>query len=201
MPEDRRHLDTARRLELVNVLLPTRLWVTDLEAGVASSLDALVALVPADAGAHRRPTLRATFLALLARVSRGHYPVAGDDIAFDEFTAIYPVGTFNEYTTWHGQRIPEYPTPGRRALTTHQRTLTVDHIPTDESYSYSPWLPYMHVGTEHAQLLPHALVADGAGAHGVPAAAGDGRRAAATASRSATSGSSRAVPCRTAART
>jgi len=91
--------------------------------------------------------LRAPFLALVARLSDGRYPVRGDSLVFDEFTAIYPVGTWNEYTTWNGRRIPSYPTPGRRALTTHQRSLTVDHIPTDESYSYSPWLPYMHVGT------------------------------------------------------
>ena len=38
--------------------------------------------------------------------------------------------------------------PGRRALTTHQRTHTVDHIPTVAVYSYSPWIPYMHVGTK-----------------------------------------------------
>ena len=41
---------------------------------------------------------------------------------------------------------PLYPTPGRRALTTHQRTKTVDHIPDVVVYSYSPWIPYMHVG-------------------------------------------------------
>jgi hypothetical protein len=68
-------------------------------------------------------------------------------VRFNEFTAIYPVGTFNEYTVYHGRQIPEYPTPGRRALTTHQRTQTVDHVPTADFYSYFPWLPYMHVGT------------------------------------------------------
>ncbi len=145
--EDHRHLDAARRLELLNLLLPTRLWVTELEPDMASSIDALVARVPATPGAPVTPELRAAFLGLLARASHGLYPVRDGQIAFDEFTAIYPVGTFNEYTTWNGKRIPYYPTPGRRTLTTHQRTLTVDHIPTDESYSYSPWLPYMHVGT------------------------------------------------------
>lgn len=145
--DERRHLDAARRLELVNLLLPTRLWVTELEPGVASSVDALVARVPSSSGAPVTPELRAGFVALLARVSGGLYPVRDGQIVFDEFTAVYPVGTFNEYTAWNGKRIPYYPTPGRRTLTTHQRTLTVDHIPTDESYSYSPWLPYMHVGT------------------------------------------------------
>ena len=146
-PEDHRRLDTARRLELVNQLLPTRLWATELEPGVGAEIEALVARIPATPDARPTPELRTAYLALVARLSHGLYPVQDGAFAFDEFTGIYPVGTFNEYTTWHGERIPYYPTPGRRALTTHQRTLTVDHIPTDESYSYSPWLPYMHVGT------------------------------------------------------
>ena len=146
-PEDRARLDAARRLELVNLLLPTRLWLTALDPKVAPDVDALVARVPTTSGAPVTPELRAAYVALLARVSQGHYPAHGGTIAFDEFTAIYPVGTWNEYTTWRGKRIPAYPTPGLRTLTTHQRTRTVDHIPTDESYSYSPWLPYMHVGT------------------------------------------------------
>lgn len=143
-PEDRRRVDETRRLELVNLMLPNRLWVTELAPRVASELEVLVAWATAGA---TPAELRAPFLALLARVSGDRYPVRGDVLAFDEFTAVYPVGTFNEYTPWNGRRIPEYPTPGRRALTTHQRSLTIDHIPTDESYSYSPWLPYMHVGT------------------------------------------------------
>jgi len=141
---DGRGLDDARRLELVNLLLPNRLWVSDLAPRVAAELDALVAHAAHGASPD---VLRAPFLALLARVSGDRYPVRGDALAFDEFTAIYPVGTWNEYTSWNGRRIPAYPTPGRRALTTHQRTLTIDHIPTDESYAFSPWLPYMHVGT------------------------------------------------------
>ncbi len=142
--QDGRHLDETRRLELVNLMLPNRVWVTELAPRVGSDLDALVAHAAAGASVAE---LRGPFLALLARVSGDRYPVRGDALAFDEFTAIYPVGTWNEYTPWNGRRIPSYPTPGLRALTTHQRSLTIDHIPTDESYSYSPWLPYMHVGT------------------------------------------------------
>jgi hypothetical protein len=143
-PQDGRHLDEARRLELVNLMLPNRLWVTDLAPRVASDLDALVARAT---GGATTAELRTPFVVLLARVSDDRYPLRGDALAFDEFTAIHPVGTWNEYAPWNGRRIPSYPTPGRRSLTTHQRSLTIDHIPTDESYSYSPWLPYMHVGT------------------------------------------------------
>jgi hypothetical protein len=147
-PEDRERMDNARRLELLNLMLPTRLWIAELDGGTAKAFDALVHRAPVDPAAPGAvDAIRPDFLAVLDRVAPGLYPEQGGALRFDEFTAIYPVGTFNDYTTWHGRRIPQYPTPGRRALTTHQRTKTVDHVPTDESYAYLPWLPYMHVGS------------------------------------------------------
>ena len=147
-PEDRTHLNARRRLELVNLMLPTRLFVEELGPEVSAQLEALVARCPegpAEPAAVDR--LRADFLRLLEHVTHGIYPVRDGLLQFAEFTAIYPVGTFNQYTPFHDRQIPEYPTPGRRALTTHQRTQTIDHVPTDDFYSYFPWLPYMHVGT------------------------------------------------------
>ncbi len=146
--EDHKHMDTQRQLELVNRTIPTRLFVAELTPDASVQLAALVrrcpeaAVEPAALG-----ELRSAFLRLLEHVTHGIYPVRDGAFQFDEFTAVYPVGTFNEYTSYRGRQIPEYPTPGRRALTTHQRTLTVDHVPTDDYYSYFPWIPYMHVGT------------------------------------------------------
>ncbi len=178
-PADTGSMGRDRRLELVNALLPTRLWLAELDTGTVKELKALVgqgialtergaqaedvALADDTAGVH--PTLladdaapttgstvsvtfRAAYFALLERVSHDLYPRRDGRLAFVEFTAIYPIGSVNEYTTYRGSRIPLYPTPGRRALTTHQRTKTVDHIPTVAVYSYSPWIPYMHVGTK-----------------------------------------------------
>jgi hypothetical protein len=171
-PADRIRMDDARRLELANLLLPTRLWLAALPAGVGGAIDDLVrraSVCVADGSA--LAALTAPYAALLTRVADGRYPVENGVVRFAEFTAIYPVGTVAAYTTWHGRRIPAYPTPGRRALTTHQRTLVADHIPIDDSYSYSPWLPYMHVtptmhnaihtpwwkmGPEDAKFLPAA---------------------------------------------
>ena len=144
---DRNAMSKDRRLELINLLLPTRLWVENLEPADAKALEELVVLVPPDGGEGSVGALRRPFLDLLERVSHGIYPVAGGYLAFAEFTAIHPVGTFNSYVTHRGRKIPEYPTPGRRALTYHQRTKTVDHIPEAVFYSYLPWIPYMHVGT------------------------------------------------------
>ncbi|HVO23797.1 MAG TPA: hypothetical protein VMW56_09225 [Candidatus Margulisiibacteriota bacterium] len=147
-PADRLHMDRDRQLELVNLMLPTRLFIAELQPDVAGQLAALVKRCPeGDGDQPSLDDLRPVFLELFARVTHGTYPVREGAIAFSEFTAIYPVGTFNEYTTYHGRQIPEYPTPGRRALTTHQRTQTVDHVPTADFYSYFPWIPYMHVGT------------------------------------------------------
>jgi hypothetical protein len=146
-PEDRRSLDRDRELELLNALLPTRLWTTETAAGTSKRLRELIAEAPidgADPAALKRMAPR--YLALLDEVSHGLYSKRGDALEFAEFTAIYPIGSLNAYTDYRGRQIPLYPTPGRRALTTHQRTKTVDHIPDVRSYSYAPWIPYMHVG-------------------------------------------------------
>jgi hypothetical protein len=147
-PEDHTRMDARRRLELLNLMLPTRMFVADLDPETSRLLEALVRRCPEDSA---DPTaldqLRPAFVQLLERATHGIYPLRGDALQFAEFTAVYPVGTFNQYTSINGRQIPEYPTPGRRALTTHQRTQTVDHVPTDGNYSYFPWLPYMHVGT------------------------------------------------------
>ena len=146
---DRKAMDRDRRLELLNALLPTRLWVTEMDSETRTALDALVTAAPSaeSLGQGVPAGFAAAYFALLDRVAPGRYPRQGDRLVFAEFTAIQPVGTFNETTDYRGRRIPLYPTPGRRALTTHQGTKTVDHIPTVAAYSYSPWLPYMHVGT------------------------------------------------------
>ena len=148
-PEDRSKLNRRRQLDLVNALLPTRLWFAELGTATRKELRALVTLAPqATEGVEAEipAAFRDAYFALLARLTGDRYPRADGRVRFVEFTAVYPIGTFNDYTEYKGHKIPLYPTPGRRALTTHQRTGTADHIPTKANYSYSPWLPYMHVG-------------------------------------------------------
>lgn len=138
-------MDADRRLELLNHLLPTRLWITELDEQDSRDLKDLVDL----AGKNQEApvdVLITPYLKLLQRISGGIYPLHGDRLEFVEFTAIHPVGSFNSYVTHKGKKIPQYPTPGRRALTYHQRTKTVDHIPDVAVYGYLPWIPYMHVG-------------------------------------------------------
>jgi hypothetical protein len=138
-----------RQLDIINAMLSTRLHFAELQPATKTELKNLLAKVKR-ANVKNRPALiediRSDYLALLNGLTASRYTVIGESFAFTEFTAIFPIGSFNGYTTYKGQKIPLYPTPGRRALTTHQRSKTVDHIPDKTEYSYSPWIPYMHVG-------------------------------------------------------
>jgi hypothetical protein len=149
--EDRKSMSPVRLLELVNLMLPTRLFIAELNRLEIAQLKNLVTMSLSSKEQPSSPetgiSMKELFLSLLSTVTDGIYPLENDSLSFSEFTAIYPIGTLNDFTLYRGRRIPLYPAPGRRALTTHQRTKTVDHIPSVDIYSYFPWIPYMHVGT------------------------------------------------------
>jgi hypothetical protein len=143
-PADLKSMKKQRQLELLNLMLPTRLWLTEVDAEITASLKNVVSIA-----LHKekdQKQLYEPFFGLLDQISGGIYTRSDGQLQFDEFTAIYPIGSLNQYTKYKGRQIPLYPTPGRWLLTTHQRSKTVDHIPTVSIYSYSPWIPYMHVG-------------------------------------------------------
>ena len=140
---------TSRQLDILNAMLPTRLHLAELKPEISKDLKKLLKKISI-AGTGGIPAqifeARADYVMLLNKLTDNRYPLVDGAFTFTEFTAIYPIGSFNGYTKHKGRNIPLYPTPGRRALTTHQRTKTVDHIPDKVIYSYSPWIPYMHVG-------------------------------------------------------
>ncbi len=136
--------DRKRQLAIINQMLPTRLWLTSLDKDTATQLDELIKLAAQQID---QEALTGKYLALLDRISHHIYPRKNNRFDFYEFTAVFPIGTFNGYTTCRGGvKIPMYPTPGKWTLTTHQRSKTVDHIPDISIYSWFPWIPYMHVG-------------------------------------------------------
>ena len=150
--EDQKSMNNARLLELVNLMLPTRLFIAEISQPEIAQLKKLVttalSVKEQPSNAEAGTSMKSLFLSLFSTVTGGIYPLENNFLVFPEFTAIYPIGTLNDFTKYRGQRIPLYPAPGRRSLTTHQRTKTVDHIPTIDIYSYFPWIPYMHVGTK-----------------------------------------------------
>jgi len=141
-------LSKSASLDLINSLLPTRLYVTELEPGLKKDLIRLIDLYrdhpekDAESWNHFYQEAGRFFTA----VSQGLYPLRDDRLEFYEFTAIYPVGTYNDTTTYHGMTIPLYPYPGKWRIHIHQRTRVADHISDAACYGYLPWIPYMHVG-------------------------------------------------------
>jgi len=143
-PADFKQPDKKRKLAILNEMLPTRLWLTSLDKQTDENLQTLLQLADRNKNIE---SITNSYLSLLDTISGKIYPRKNNRFDFYEFTAIYPIGTFNGYTTCKGGvKIPMYPTPGKWTLTTHQRSKTVDHIPEISIYSWFPWIPYMHVG-------------------------------------------------------
>jgi hypothetical protein len=140
----------AECLDLINQMLPTRMTLSELFGTLRTKLNRAITLYAVYEEGQRKKIFWDKFYAaavdLFETATGGIYPPKGTDLDFYEFTAIYPVGTANAFTQHEGQSIPQYPYPGKRPLTHHQRTRMVDHIPDIPCYGYLPWIPYMHVG-------------------------------------------------------
>ena len=123
----------------------------------------------------RRPTFeRRTWRS--SRVSARAYPVHDGEIAFDEYTAIYPVGTFSD-TRPETASVSRTTPRGRRTLTTHQRSAHRRSRPTDEWSQLLAVAAYIHVGTNMHNSF-HTLCWQMERAHTVflPAGGGAGPR-------------------------
>jgi hypothetical protein len=140
----------AECLDLINQMLPTRMWLSELFSGLRAKLNRAITLYAVYEEGQRGRIFWEKFYSacidLFETATGNTYPLNGTILDFYEFTAIYPVGTCNEFTRYEGEDIPLYPYPGRRSLTNHQRTKVADHIPDIPCYGYLPWIPYMHVG-------------------------------------------------------
>jgi len=140
----------AECLDLINQMLPTRMWLSELFAGLRGKLNRAITLYAVYEEGQRGKIFWDKFYSacidLFETATGNIYPLKGTMLDFYEFTAVYPVGTANEFTSHEGDGIPLYPYPGKRGLVHHQRTRVVDHIPDIPCYGYLPWIPYMHVG-------------------------------------------------------
>ncbi|MCG6881963.1 MAG: hypothetical protein LJE96_22810 [Deltaproteobacteria bacterium] len=137
-------------LALINDMLPTRVWVTELPWRLEKKLQNAITLYGIYEEDLQSTVAWNSFynaaVELFDFATQNIYPVKGKLLDFYEFTAVYPVGTLNQFAEYDGRKIPLYPCPGKRNLIEHQRTKVVDHIPDKQCYGYLPWLPYMHVG-------------------------------------------------------
>jgi hypothetical protein len=142
-------LVNSNLLELVNDMLPTRLKLTEMSPQLKDEIISVIKVYEAYEQSGQETawdTFYNASVKLFTTVTQGVYPLKDNRLDFYEFTAIYPVGTLNEFARYDGVEMPLYPCPGKRVLHVHQRTKVVDHIPEVACYSYNPWIPYMHVG-------------------------------------------------------
>lgn len=143
------NLSTADTLDKVNDILPTRMKVSELSGEQKQKFLSLIHLYDNYQKSRDGSDWERFYLAsedLFRSLTGGIYPLHDKRLDYYEYTAIYPVGTLNEFAKFEGCEMPLYPCPGKRVLKTHQRTHVVDHIPDKACYSYLPWIPYMHVG-------------------------------------------------------
>jgi len=140
----------AECLDMINQMLPTRMWLSELFTGLRAKLNRAITLYAVYEEGNREKIFWDKFYSacvdLFETATGNIYPLKGNIVDFYEFTAIYPVGTLNQYAEYDGEDIPLYPCPGKRTITNHQRSQVADHIPDIACYGYLPWIPYMHVG-------------------------------------------------------
>lgn len=147
-----KNADPGTQLVVVNDMLPTRLELTSMTTPMHEKL------VAAEAAwdAYKQSQTDAGFETFFTAAADLFHEAAGDVYTINnkgyvdhwEFTAIYPVGTLNQYVKHEGKQIPLYPCPGVRQVCYHQRTKIADHISEKGSYGFTPWIPYMHVGSK-----------------------------------------------------
>ncbi len=146
---DKANLSSSDALDVVNDILPTRMKVSELSGEQKQKFLALTHLYDKYQKSQDASDWEQFYSAaavFFRSLTGGIYPLHDKRLDYYEYTAIYPVGTLNEFAEFEGCEMPLYPCPGKRILKTHQRTHVVDHIPDKACYSYLPWIPYMHVG-------------------------------------------------------
>jgi len=134
------------RLDLVNELLPHRMFVYDLTEEQVAALGALVELARAGDTASFRPQAEAFF----RDVTGGIYDVRDGKLDYYEYTAIYPAGTYDVTTKYKGHDIPMITTGGiwyfMPRLQGTGMVGMVDYISGAGYYGLIPMFPYEHAG-------------------------------------------------------
>jgi len=138
----------ASRLDAANAVLPGRVNLNELSPSVAASLTRAIAA--ARAGAADSAPFRTEVEAFVAAATDGHYRAAGGFVDAVEFTAIYPAGTVDAFTTYKGERIPDVGVTGiwplmRRDNGRGQLGM-VDYLSTNPGYGFIPLFAYQYAG-------------------------------------------------------
>lgn len=137
----------AAKIDLVNALLPGRIELYELDPAVDAALGKAVA---AAGGGAADPAFRAAAEELLKVATNGHYPVRDGKVRAVEFTAIYPAGTIEGYTSYKGERMGDFGVTGVwpliRRTTGRGITGMVEYLSPNPGYGFITMLPYQFAG-------------------------------------------------------
>lgn len=134
------------RLDAANAVLPGRVNLHELSAPLDAALSRAIAL--AKAGPADAPGFRAETASFVREATGGRYASEGTAVVAVEFTAIYPAGTVDAFTTYKGEKIPDVGVTGIWPLMRREQgrgqTGMVDYLSTNPGYGYIPLFAYQH---------------------------------------------------------
>ncbi len=135
------------RLDAANAALPERLNLIELSPAVDA---ALTKAMSAASGGADSSQFRAETAAFLTAASNGHYRATADAVEAVEFTAIYPAGTIDAFTTYKGEKVPEVGVTGVWPLIRREKGRgqlgMVDYLSTNPGYGFIPLFGYQYAG-------------------------------------------------------
>lgn len=135
------------KLELVNALVPGRIELYELDPDVDAALSKAAA---AAGGGPSDPAFRAAAEELVRVATDGHYRVEDGRVRAIEFTAIYPAGTIEGYTSYKGERMGDFGVTGVwpliRRTTGRGMTGMVEYLSPNPGYGFITMLPYQFAG-------------------------------------------------------
>jgi hypothetical protein len=138
-------LEESEQLSLINDLLPTRLWNTEMTPALKAAWDKVTTTELSDETALKKAAGE-----MFQTASNGGYTFKNGNLDFYEYTTVYPAGTVNRTTKYNGHDIPLYANSGVWPFIprTQGRGVLgmVDYISPNPGYGYITMLPYQHAG-------------------------------------------------------
>ena len=133
------------RLDAANAILPGRVNLYDLNDEQNAALSHALRLMETGKDA-ADPDFRSAASDFLQLATLGHYPVVDDQIRAIEFTAVYPAGTTNAWSSYRGFKLPDLGASGVWPLVPRIKgrgiTGRVDYLSPNPGYGYIPLLAY-----------------------------------------------------------
>lgn len=139
----------SNALDLVNAVLPGRVNLYELNDDLKSELRRISDLISSGKGPED-PEFIGQTAQFLEKATDGRYPVIDNVVQAIEFTSIYPAGTAKAWTTYEGEKLPDFGVTGVWPLVAREHGKgimgMVDYLSTNPGYGFIPLLGYQYAG-------------------------------------------------------